>query len=258
MGFTLTPEERDALVAKDPRNAERIFPYLGGAEVNTSPTHAFDRYVINFGDMTLEQAETWPDLIAIVREKVKPERDKLRNNPDGRRLKQTWWQPGRRRPELYAAIAPLDRCLVTACVSKHLCFSFQPTDRVFSHQLYALPLPGYAPFAILQSRVHEVWVRLLSSTMNTGVRYAATDCFETFPFPEETSSLEAIGERYYSFRANYLISNNIGLTEFYNNPPKGLPELDRAVEDAYGWYDSPSDDEVIDRLFLLNLERESV
>ena len=27
------------LIAKDPRNAERIFPYIGGQEVNDSPEH---------------------------------------------------------------------------------------------------------------------------------------------------------------------------------------------------------------------------
>ena len=27
------------LIAEDPRNAERIFPYIGGEEVNDSPTH---------------------------------------------------------------------------------------------------------------------------------------------------------------------------------------------------------------------------
>jgi hypothetical protein len=37
MGFVLTPEERDLLVKKNPRNSERIFPYLGGEEVNTNP-----------------------------------------------------------------------------------------------------------------------------------------------------------------------------------------------------------------------------
>ena len=40
------------LIAKDPRNAERIFPYIGGEEVNDSPTHAHHRYVINFGEMS--------------------------------------------------------------------------------------------------------------------------------------------------------------------------------------------------------------
>ncbi|MDQ2643467.1 MAG: hypothetical protein M3020_06620, partial [Myxococcota bacterium] len=80
MGFTLTPEEKELLIAKNGRNAERIFPYLGGEEVNTSPTQSHERYVINFGQMELGEAEQWPDLMAIVREKVKPERDRLKDN----------------------------------------------------------------------------------------------------------------------------------------------------------------------------------
>ncbi|MEY4582211.1 MAG: hypothetical protein RL701_6914, partial [Pseudomonadota bacterium] len=83
MGFTLTPEERAELIKRNRRNASRIFPYLGGEEVNTSPTQDFDRYVISFGTMSLEEASEWPDLLNIVREAVKPERDKLKDNADG-------------------------------------------------------------------------------------------------------------------------------------------------------------------------------
>ena len=84
MGFTFddttrrrrTPlAEMERLIEKDPRNAERIFPYIGGEEVNTSPTHAHHRYVINFGEHDEDEARRWPDLMAIVEEKVKPERD---------------------------------------------------------------------------------------------------------------------------------------------------------------------------------------
>ncbi len=32
------------------------------------------------------------------------------------------------------------------------------------------------------------------------MRYTPSDCFETFPFPEDIASLEAIGERYYAQR----------------------------------------------------------
>ena len=74
-GFTLTSEVRAALITNDKRSADRILPYLGGQEVNTSPTQSHDRYVISFGQMTLKEAERWPDLIAVVRENVKPERE---------------------------------------------------------------------------------------------------------------------------------------------------------------------------------------
>ena len=67
MGFTFddtdkrdvaTPRaEMRRLIEENPRNREVIFPYIGGEEVNTSPTHAHHRYVINFRDYPLR----WED-----------------------------------------------------------------------------------------------------------------------------------------------------------------------------------------------------
>ena len=47
--------EMRRLIQRDPRNQEAIFPYIGGKEVNTSPTHAHHRYVINFRDWPLQR-----------------------------------------------------------------------------------------------------------------------------------------------------------------------------------------------------------
>jgi hypothetical protein len=286
MGFTLTPAERDTLVQKSLRNAERIFPYLGGEEVNTSPTQSFDRYVISFGQMELAEAERWPDLIRIVLEKVKPERDE--NTRDNYRKR--WWLFGEYRPGLYSTLAPLDRCLVTARVTKHLCLSFQPTNRIFNEKLYVFPLDRASAFVVLQSRIHVSWTWLLSSTMKMDLNYSASDCFETFPFPNPDPrsvlpELEAIGERLYDARARFMVDTNQGLTKTYNalkDPSIDAPrilelrrmheEMDRAVLAAYGWSDidvppycpksnrdrealQAFEDEVIDRLYVLNAER---
>ncbi len=294
MGFTLTPEERDALIEKDQKNAERIFPYLGGEEVNTSPEQDFRRYVISFDQMSLEEAEQWPDLISIVRERVKPERDK--NNRINYR--ERWWQFGELRPGLYAAIAPLERCLVTARVTKHLCFSFQPTDRIFSEATYVFALDLDSSFAVLQSRIHERWARLLSSSLEDRLRYAASDCFDTFPFPNPDPkaaipTLENIGKRLYDTRATFMIDTSQGLTKTYNalkDPSIHDPrieelrqlhiEMDHAVLAAYAehtgdktWLDievppytdpqTPAEkslhqtfeDEILDHLFALNEQR---
>jgi Eco57I restriction-modification methylase/MmeI, target recognition domain len=286
MGFTMTPEECDALRSNDPKNGERLFPYLGGEEVNTSPTQSPHRCVISFGQMSLEEAERWPYLIRIVREKVKPQRDQ--DNREVRR--KYWWRFGEVAPALYASIAPLKRCLVTSRVTKHLSFSYQPTDRIFAETLYAFSLERFTAFATLQSRVHRPWAWLLSSSMKTDLRYSASDCFETFPFPRPDPrtvipELEAIGEKLYEARAKYMADTDQGLTKTYNaiKDPSCTDarilelrelheEMDRAVLDAYGWTDvavppfcplSDADtaavqafeDEVIDRLYVLNAER---
>ena len=285
--------ERQRLIAADPHNQEAIFPYIGGEEVNTGPTHAHHRYVINFRDYPLRREELgeawvgvdddqrrgwlrrgivpldypgpvaadWPKLLAIVEDRVKPERMKV-----NRRVRRDyWWRFGDRQPALYRAIAALDRVLICPIVSNTSYFVFLPTGMVFSHKLVVFPLQRYLAFCILQSNIHGLWARFFSSTMKDDINYSPSDCFETFPFPEawETrADLEAAGEKCYRFRANLMDQNGEGLTKTYSrfhDPHENVPEIatlrslhadmDRAVLDAYGWRDIPTACE-----FLLDYE----
>ena len=262
MGFTFDDTDQSGvanslaemhrLVAKDPRNAERIFPYLGGEEVNTSPTHAHHRYVIHFGDMTEQEARRWPDLMAIVEAKVKPER--LKQNDRG--AKDKWWQFIRPRPELHEAIAGLERVIAIARVGQHGSFTFLHAGTVFSEGLVVFPLPTYAAFVALQSGAHEVWARFFGSSMKDDLRYTPSDCFETFPFPpgwQSDPNLEAVGQQYYDVRATLMVERGEGLTKIYNrfhDPNEHDPQIvrlrelhaamDRAVLTAYGFTDLPT------------------
>ncbi|MGP0065902.1 MAG: Eco57I restriction-modification methylase domain-containing protein, partial [Isosphaeraceae bacterium] len=241
------------LIQKDPRNAERIFPYIGGEEVNDSPTHAHHRYVINFGEMSEDEARRWPDLMRIVEEKVKPDRAKLGGNRDAEIRKARWWLWGRYTPALFDAIRGLDRVLVISRVGQHGGFCFLPAGMVYSEQLIIFADGTCSLFSILQSRPHETWARFFASSLEDRLRYTPSDCFETFPFPEtfETDpALEAVGSAYYEFRAALMVRNDEGLTKTYNrfhDPDELSPEIlelrelhaamDRAVLDAYGWTD---------------------
>ncbi|MBN8473069.1 N-6 DNA methylase [Corallococcus exiguus] len=284
MGFVLSPEQRSILIAKSPRNAERIFRYVGGEEINSDPSPELERYVINFGQLELTEAGKWPDLLRIVRELVKPERSRLKDNADGKRRKAYWWQFGRYTPALYSALRPLKRCIANSQVSKHLIFDWRPTGGVFSHAANVYALEQDRWLAVLQSRVHEVWARLLSSSLEDRLRYTPSSCFETFPFPDEShaAALDATGERLHFERSKYMQANNIGLTTTYNRlKDKSVTDtatqrlrdlhvaVDQAVLDAYGWNDihappycgaTPKqleafEDEVLDRLFDLNEQR---
>jgi hypothetical protein len=250
--------EMHRLIAKDVRNAERIFPYVGGEEVNTSPTHGHHRYVINFEQFGLDLAEAWPDLISIVRERVKPERDLLREDTGpGAHGKKWWWQFQHPREPLYTAIRGLNRVLVNSQVSTRVQFAFLPDNMVYGHTANVFPLSTLAAFASLQSRSHEIWARFFGSSMKDDLRYTPSDCFETFPFPpnwQTSPTLESAGQTYYDFRAALMIRNNEGLTKTYNrfhDPNERSPDIlhlrelhgamDRAVLDAYGWTDIATD-----------------
>ena len=257
-GFTFDDEtngsasplaEMRRLLAEDAKNQERIFPYIGGDEVNNSPTHSHHRYVINFEDFPIERAAEWPDLIHIVSERVKPERDV--QNRDALRIR--WWQYGERRPGLQRALHGATETFVLCRVSPHLALAKISTQVIGADSLDYITLHGNAAFATLQSRPHEVWARFMASSMKDDLRYTPSDCFETFAFPDDyqsNSCLEEIGRTYYEFRADLMIRNNEGLTKTYNRfhtPNERSPDIkrlrdlhdqmDRAVLDAYGWSD---------------------
>ena len=138
----------ERLIALDPKNADVIFPYIGGEEVNTSPTHAHHRYVISFGERDeAECRRNWPDLMRIVEEKVKPER--LQNNDKGGRT--YWCRFLRPRPELYATIAGMERVLVGVQTSKFLSISFQPVGLVYSHMTIVFALDSISDWAVLNT-----------------------------------------------------------------------------------------------------------
>ena len=260
MGFTFDDTDKKGvassladmqrLVDSDQRNREVIFPYIGGEEVNTSPTRAHHRYVINFGDRSeAECRKRWPQLLAIVEDRAKPARIKD-NRPAYRNH---WWQHAERRRELYAAIAGLRRVLVTSRVSEHMAFIFLPSYMVYSDRLVVFPNESSGYFCTLQSTVHEIWARFFGSSLEDRLTYTPSDCFETFPFPEgwdNRPTPEAAGEKYYAYRATLMVDCNEGMTKTYNRfhdihetdqRVLRLRELhtamDRAVLNAYGWTD---------------------
>jgi hypothetical protein len=241
--------EMQRLIAKDPRNAERIFPYIGGEEVNDSPTHTHHRYVINFGEITEAEARRWPELMKIVEEKVRPKR--LADNRESYR--RYWWQYAEKRGDLNIAIRGLERVLVISRHQPNWVMAFMRPNMVFSEATIVITLEQTASLAVLQSRPHEIWARFFASSMKDDMRYTPSDCFETFPFPpnfETNSPLESAGQAYYEFRAALMVRNNAGLTKTYNrfhDPDERSPDIlklrelhaamDRAVLDAYGWTD---------------------
>jgi hypothetical protein len=258
--------ERDRLLSVHPDWVDRLPAYIGGEEVNSDPRHRPHRFVIFLSDVADEWGlDEWPDLRKIVEEKVKPERLLLGSNPNNVPLRRRWWAYQAHRPELYGTIAGLERVLVISSVGQHATFAFVPSRMVFSHALIVFPLCTYSAFCALQSRPHEIWARFFGSSMKDDLRYTPSDCFETFPLPENWEfhpALEAAGQSYYEVRAALMVRNDQGLTKTYNrfhDPEERAPAIqnlralhaamDRAVLDAYGWNDIPTHCE-----FLLDYE----
>ena len=278
MGFTFDDTDKKdvatplaemwRLIEENPHNLETIFPYIGGEEVNTSPTHAHHRYVINFRDYPLRRedmgerwvdadqdqcrewlrrgavppdypgpvAADWPDLLSVVEQRVRPVRERLGSSAIDRTHKARWWQYANDRPQLHSAIIGLEQVLVISRIGQNAAFTFLPAGVVYNEQLIVFPFDTLSVFCALQSRPHEIWARFFGSSMKDDLRYTPSDCFETFPFPKGWAThpdLEAAGKEYYEFRAQLMVENDEGLTKTYNrfhDPYENDPEIAKLRE----------------------------
>jgi hypothetical protein len=294
MGFTMPKEQALELIASDPRNADVLFPYLGGAELNQSPVQEGPRWIINFFDWSEEKARTYPDCYEIVEREVKPQRTRLKPNGDfvlRKPLPQLWWIYGEKRPKLYSSIAPLKRVLAVALTSKTLMPAFvsvADTRKVLGHSIVVFAYDDYFHFGVLSSHIHQRWVLRHASWMKTDPRYIPSDVFETYAQPAYSAAIEEAAEALDIHRSKLMVNANEGLTSTYNryhNPAEKSQQieslrklhvsLDIAVRDAYGWSDLDLDhgfhevpsqgirftfppkvtEELLERLLELNKER---
>jgi len=294
-GFILTAEIAEDLLVRNSRNKDVLFPYLNGDDLNSRVDQSPSRWVINFHNWPLGRysappeyegpvAEDYPDCLAIVREKVKPERDKNKRKP----RRERWWQFAERAPELYSSIRDFAQVLVVGQTAKYHNFVLSARETVFDQKLVVFVTDRFADLAILSSGLHIAWVLDRGSSLETRPVYTPSDCFDTFPFPRASKEeLEVIGATFCQVRCEVMHSLALGLTDTYNlfnDPKQNIPsllhlrklhiELDGAVADAYGWTDLNLDHgfhetkqgvrftisdaarrEVLDRLLALNHER---
>ncbi len=245
----------------NPHNSKVIYPYLNGKELNSRPDHRPTRFIIFFGNMALEKAKAWPDLLDLVEEKVKPQREQKARDV----ASWPWWKFWRSRPELLLATSSLTEVLAIADTSKHFSVAKVPSSYILNKTIAVVALDSDSAFAVLQSRIHEVWARFQGSSLRDDLRYTISSCFQTFPFPprwDTSPILASAGNTYLTTRRSHLMAHGSGLTKTYNrfhNPEEHDPDIlklrdlhaamDRAVLDAYGWTDIATDCE-----FLLDYE----
>lgn len=287
LGFTMSPEEAQALIEKDPRNEEVLFPYLNGLNLNQHPAHTASRWVINFFDWSEEQARSYSHCFAIVEEHVKPDRMSKKGKPY-ELARKFWWQHLAQRKGLYLTIANLEQVLVVGRVSKTAMPIFVPTSQIYSDATVVFAYDDWFHLGVLSSGFHFRWATRYASSLRTDTRYTPTDVFETFPQPDHSGAVADTAKALDNHRHPLMVSEGIGLTSLYNrvhDPGDREPStlemrrlhrnLDFAVRDAYGWHDIELDhgfhnvrgagirytfapeagDEILERLLELNRDR---
>jgi hypothetical protein len=250
MGFVLEPEEAQEWIAADARNAEVLFPYLNGEDLNSRPDASASRWVIDFREMPEDEAALyslpWNRVQAAVRaERITKDAAKYP------RMVYEWWKFWNARPVMRAAISDLSEVLVIARVSKTVMPLRVGTGQVPSEACVVFATDNYGDQAVLSSSLHQLWAITYGSTLETRVRYTPSDVFETFPRPEGSPRLESAGRALDTERRAIMVKRRMGLTKLYNfvndGAVQGDPDVDRlralhvevdnAAMAAYGWDD---------------------
>jgi hypothetical protein len=246
LGFTMSPDDAAALIRKDERNREVLFPYLNGQDLNSRPDCSASRWVINFHDWSQERARSYPECFDQVIRLVKPERDK--NNR--KVYRDYWWQYAEKRPAMIRAVVGLERIVALTLHSKSVMPLMVPTGQVISHALVVFATDDTGMLALLSSAPHYWWAVTRASTLETRVRYTPSDVFETLSMPEMTEDMRSLGDRLDRRRRETKLARQAGLTATYNlvfdsncrdddivELRRIHEDIDVAVCEAYGWTD---------------------
>ena len=141
---------------------------------------------------------------------------------------------------------------------EYIPIGFVDKDTIISDSAFALYDAEKWLFALLTSKMHNLWVRAVGGSLETRIRYSATLCYNTFPFPKLTTTekveLEGLAQNILNIRDENF---DMTLGEMYN--PESMPEelreahhqLDLAVERIYRPEPFTSDEERLEHLFKL-------
>lgn len=141
---------------------------------------------------------------------------------------------------------------------QYIPIGFVDKDTVISDSAFALHGAELWMFALLTSRMHNAWVRAVGGRLKTDIRYSATLCYNTFPFPKlgavEKDELAALAQDILDIRDRHF---DMTLGDMYN--PETMPEdllkahqrLDTTVDRLYRPEPFASDEDRLELLFKL-------
>jgi hypothetical protein len=205
-----------------------------------------------------------------------------------------WWIFGEPRSEIRPALEGISRFVVTPVTAKNRFFQFLeatilPDDALMCFCFYDAFFLG-----VLSSSMFRSWFNVTASTLEDRPRFIKSRCFDPFPFPSPGELLKAqirnVADELDVFRKQRQKEHpSLTLTQMYNvlerlkaieAPKAGQSEtsltpaeedikdnglililqelhekLDRLVFEAYGWPETLSDEEILEKLIALNHER---
>lgn len=247
----MSESERDTMLENYPKSSAFIKQIMGSQEF-LNDVH---RYCLWIDDDKREIAET----IRPIKERIAAtENFRLNESKDGASLAD---RPHQFREHYIINENSKDKILIPSVSSErreYIPIGFVDKDIIISNLAFAIYNAEKWLFALLTSKMHNLWVKTVGGRLKTDYRYSATLCYNTFPFPKLTTAekdeLERLAQNILNIRDENF---EMTLGEMYN--PETMPDelreahhqLDLAVERIYRPEPFTSDEERLEHLFKL-------
>ena len=251
--YLFKKDEMDAFLAEEPGAVRFFRKWLGSKEF----LHNSPRYCLWLGDATFSELEALPKC----RERIKAVREfrlASRSAPT-RKLAET---PQRfhveNMPEGSSIIVPQ----VSSCRRKYIPMGFIGSDTLCSDKLRMIPNGTIYHFGILQSQMHNAWMRMVSGRLKNDYQYANSLAYNCFAWPvqavPERTEIERCAQGVLDARDAH---PGATLADLYD--PEKMPAdllaahkaLDAAVEAAYGVDFNGDEEKIVAHLFKLYAEK---
>ncbi|HRU52879.1 MAG TPA: hypothetical protein P5543_11895, partial [Planctomycetota bacterium] len=177
--FIVTPNEYEEFIKKEPKAKKFIKKIMGTEEL----LYNKERYVLWLVDATPQEIQS----MKLVQERI----EKVRNF----RLKspRLGTQKLAKFSSLFAEIRqPTTNYLAIPRISserrEYVPMDYLPYTTIVTDLLFCIPNCPLYIFSILNSQVHNAWMRAVAGRFGNGYRYSANVVYNNFPFPELTET----------------------------------------------------------------------
>jgi hypothetical protein len=229
----LTEEEKDELIAKEPKAEKFIRPYMMGKDfINRKP-----RFCLWLDGVEPSQIKECPLVMERIR-KVKEFR------------LQSTRQNTYRAAEAPALFATINVCdgnyvaipKVSSQNRRYIPMDFLPGEIVAGDKVFIMPNASIYQFGILMSNVHMAWTRAVCGRLKSDYSYSNTIVYNNFPWPdsnrEQIEKIEKTAQGILDARALFPTSSLADLYDPLTMPPelkKAHTANDKSVMQAYGF-----------------------
>lgn len=248
----LTKEEKDSLLEASPQFEPYIKRYMGADDlINNKERYCL--WLVNCPPNILRSSsEVLRRLEGVRQSRLESSKEATRKWAD---MPSVFTE--NRQPVKDYIILPV----VSSERRRYMPMRYVSKDIIANANAQMIPEGDLFSFGILNSNVHNAWMRAVCGRMKSDYAYSATIVYNNFPWPnpsdEQKARIEATAQAVLDARAKYPDCSLADLYDEVTMPPelrRAHQENDRAVMAAYGFSTKMTESECVAELFKMYQE----